>query len=119
MLQINLLAHDQIEARLKEWPRLSGAQRLRDLYARVFRRSLGRCVYCGTIKGPFQMDHPVPWIRGGTFLDARNLVLACPRCNQRKGYRTAAEFGHPEVQDEPQPQETYGQFCLRQRDWRG
>ena len=28
-----------------------------------------------------------------------NLTIACVNCNQRKGNRTAAEFGHPQIQE--------------------
>jgi hypothetical protein len=39
----------------------------------------------------------VPRSRGGSNR-VSNLCLACPECNQTKGNRTAAEFGHPEIQ---------------------
>jgi 5-methylcytosine-specific restriction endonuclease McrA len=55
-----------------------------------------RCAYCGKPGVPFELDHQVPRSRGGSDR-ASNLVLACHACNQAKGNRTAAEFGHPEV----------------------
>jgi hypothetical protein len=69
----------------------------RDLYREQGRR----CYYCRrpiTLKPQFQQapdyatfDHKEPVSRGGT--DRRdNLVLACRRCNERKGDMTAAEF---------------------------
>jgi 5-methylcytosine-specific restriction endonuclease McrA len=56
-----------------------------------------RCAYCGAIELPLQIEHLVPRARGGTNR-VSNLTLACQDCNQRKGTRTAEEFGHPELQ---------------------
>jgi 5-methylcytosine-specific restriction endonuclease McrA len=55
-----------------------------------------RCAYCGKQGVPFELDHQVPRSRGGSNR-ASNLVLSCHACNQAKGNKTAAEFGHPEV----------------------
>ena len=55
-----------------------------------------RCAYCGTSGVPLEIDHIVPRGRGSSRVS--NLTLACRECNQAKGNRTAAEFGHPEVQ---------------------
>ena len=56
-----------------------------------------RCLYCGRQHMPFELDHVVPRSRGGSDR-VSNLVLSCHDCNQRKGDRTAAEFGHAEVE---------------------
>lgn len=56
-----------------------------------------RCAYCGVTNTPLQVEHIVPRARGGSDR-VSNLALACEPCNTRKGTRTAAEFGHPEVQ---------------------
>ncbi len=59
---------------------------------------LGRqCVYCGTTTLPLQMEHLLPRSRDGSNR-VSNLAPACQPCNQKKGNRTAAEFGHPEVE---------------------
>lgn len=55
------------------------------------------CVYCGATDVPLEVEHVVPKSRGGSDR-VSNLALSCHACNQRKGDRTAAEFGHPEVQ---------------------
>jgi 5-methylcytosine-specific restriction endonuclease McrA len=55
------------------------------------------CAYCGKGGQPLQIEHIVPKIRGGSDR-VGNLALACRPCNQEKGNRTAAEYGHPEVQ---------------------
>jgi 5-methylcytosine-specific restriction endonuclease McrA len=56
-----------------------------------------RCAYCGAEGVPLEKDHIVPRSRGGTNR-VSNLAVCCRACNQAKGNRTAAEFGHPEVQ---------------------
>jgi RRXRR protein/HNH endonuclease len=56
-----------------------------------------RCVYCGKTNCPFELDHILPRSRGGSNRIA-NLALSCHDCNVAKGNKTAAEFGHPEVE---------------------
>jgi 5-methylcytosine-specific restriction endonuclease McrA len=59
------------------------------------------CAYCGATGLPLQVEHIVPKARGGTNR-VSNLTIACEPCNQAKGSRTAAEFGHPDVQAQAQ-----------------
>ncbi|TDE33594.1 HNH endonuclease [Actinomadura sp. 6K520] len=56
----------------------------------VYLRDRGRCCYCGGRGNT--IDHVHPRSRGGgdTW---ENTVLACGRCNNRKGDRTVAEAG--------------------------
>jgi 5-methylcytosine-specific restriction endonuclease McrA len=61
-----------------------------------------RCAYCHATGVPLQVEHIVPKTRPGGSDRASNLTLACEPCNQRKGTRTAEEFGHPEVQAQAQ-----------------
>lgn len=56
------------------------------------------CAYCGATDAPLEVEHIVPRSRGGSDR-VSNLTLACRACNQAKGDRTAAEFGHPAVQE--------------------
>jgi 5-methylcytosine-specific restriction endonuclease McrA len=56
-----------------------------------------RCAYCGTTTVPLEVEHIIPRSRGGSDR-VSNLTIACHSCNQAKGNRTAAEFGHPQVQ---------------------
>src|SRR5215472_13633050 len=56
-----------------------------------------RCAYCGASNVPLQIEHVLPRSRGGTDR-ASNLTLACEPCNTAKGTKTAAEFGHAEVE---------------------
>jgi len=57
------------------------------------------CAYCGVDNTPFEIDHIIPKSRGGSNR-VSNLTLACHECNQRKGSQTAAEFGHPNIQQQ-------------------
>lgn len=58
-----------------------------------------RCAYCGAQNVPLEVEHIIPKSRGGTDR-VSNLTLACRKCNQAKGSKTAIEFGHPEVQEQ-------------------
>jgi 5-methylcytosine-specific restriction endonuclease McrA len=49
------------------------------------------CVYCKDPYGPYEIDHIVPRVRGGTD-NPRNLALACVRCNHVKGYKNVTNF---------------------------
>ncbi|MBE2925432.1 HNH endonuclease, partial [Anoxybacillus flavithermus] len=44
-----------------------------------------------------EVEHIIPKSRGGTDR-VDNLCLACHDCNQRKGSKTAEEFGYPHIQ---------------------
>ena len=56
-----------------------------------------KCAYCGATNKPLEIEHINPKSRGGSNR-VSNLTLACHDCNQEKGNRTAAEYGHPEIQ---------------------
>ena len=58
-----------------------------------------RCVYCRRVETAFEIDHVIPRSRGGSDR-VSNLVLSCHDCNRAKGDRTAAEFGHPHVEEQ-------------------
>lgn len=54
------------------------------------------CVYCGVTVDVLHVEHIIPLCRGGA--DAwDNLTVACQSCNFRKGRKTAAEFGFPQL----------------------
>jgi len=67
---------------------------VREYLLEKFKRT---CVYCGKKNVPLEIEHVIPRSRGGVD-SIRNLAIACNRCNKRKGNKTAAEFGHPEVE---------------------
>ncbi len=56
-----------------------------------------RCCYCGATDVALEIEHIIPKSRGGSNR-VSNLCTACRPCNVDKANRTAAEFGHPEVQ---------------------
>jgi 5-methylcytosine-specific restriction endonuclease McrA len=56
-----------------------------------------QCVYCHKTGVRLELEHLLPRSRGGSDR-VSNLAPACHRCNQKKGTKTAAEFGHPEVE---------------------
>lgn len=49
------------------------------------------CFYCGSTEGPFELDHIIPWSRGGDH-SVENLVVACRPCNRSKGAKTLEEW---------------------------
>ncbi|HEV8194227.1 MAG TPA: RNA-guided endonuclease IscB, partial [Ktedonobacterales bacterium] len=55
------------------------------------------CAYCEAANVPLHVEHIVSKARGGSDR-VSNLALVCAPCNTAKGTKTAAEFGHPEVQ---------------------
>jgi len=62
-----------------------------------------KCAYSARTNLPLQVEHIIPRSRGGSDL-VSNLTLACGGCNQRKGQRTAAEFGFPELEQQAKNQ---------------
>lgn len=54
-----------------------------ELRRRIIQRD-GKCRYCQTTAGPWEIDHRVPISMGGTNR-LSNLVLACAECNRKKG----------------------------------
>ncbi len=62
-----------------------------DAKAAAIARDGQRCVYCGTIEGPFHLDHIFPFSKGGNG-DATNLVVACVPCNRSKADMTLREW---------------------------
>jgi len=56
-----------------------------------------KCAYCGIENVPFEIEHIHPRSSGGSDR-VTNLTLACHKCNQEKGEKTAAQYGHPDIQ---------------------
>lgn len=63
----------------------------KDAKLAVMAREGMRCVYCGSIAGPFHFDHIFPVARGGTN-EPSNLVIACAWCNSSKRDSTLVEW---------------------------
>ena len=64
---------------------------MRSLRPYILQRDNFTCVYCGTKKGPFEIDHVMPIARGGTNKES-NLVCSCRNCNRSKKDRTPEEW---------------------------
>ena len=71
----------------KEW-RPAIPKSVRDA---VFERDGFACVYCGDERGPFDLDHKIPYSRGGEHT-IENLTVACRTCNRSKGALTTEEW---------------------------
>lgn len=56
-----------------------------------------KCAYCGKTDVPLEVEHIVPKSRGGSDR-VSNLTISCHECNQKKGNKTAEEFGYPRIQ---------------------
>ena len=56
----------------------------------VFRRDDFACQYCGHDESDLTIDHVIPKSRGGT-TNWNNVVVACKRCNLKKGNRIVEE----------------------------
>ncbi len=56
----------------------------------VFRRDHYLCQYCGQKTDELTIDHIIPRSKGGSH-SWNNLITACPKCNIKKGGRTAKE----------------------------
>ncbi len=93
----------RFDTQLLEHPEITGVAYQRgelvgwEVRAYLLEKCARRCAYCGATNLPFKVEHIVPKNRGGSDR-VSNLTLACHACNMAKGARTAAEFGHPEVQ---------------------
>lgn len=72
----------------------------------IFRRDNYTCQYCGKRPAKLTIDHVVPRHRGGR-RTWDNLVTACPRCNLRKGGRTAKEASMTLRNQPEKPPATY------------
>ncbi|MCI0712048.1 MAG: RNA-guided endonuclease IscB [Chloroflexi bacterium] len=59
------------------------------------------CAYCGITGVPLEVEHIIPQGRGGSHR-VSNLTIACTDCNRKKGNRTAAEFGYPDIHAQAQ-----------------
>ncbi len=58
----------------------------------VLKRDNFTCQYCGTMDGNLTIDHVIPKSRGGESC-WENVVVACQKCNIKKGDQTLKEAG--------------------------
>jgi hypothetical protein len=57
----------------------------------IYRRDGRKCGICCTTEGRFEIDHKMPFSRGGRHTH-ENLWVLCRECNQLKGTMTVEEF---------------------------
>nr|DAH80639.1 MAG TPA: HNH endonuclease [Caudoviricetes sp.] len=70
------------ETNVKEWKKISN---------RVLERDNYTCNYCGQIGGILEIDHIIPFSKGGSD-DLDNLTTACRKCNRQKKDKSLTEF---------------------------
>lgn len=70
------------ERNIKLWKRISN---------NVFKRDNYTCKYCGKRGGKLEVDHVIPFSKGGSD-DLSNLVTSCRHCNAQKHDKTLEEF---------------------------
>jgi hypothetical protein len=93
----------KFDPHLLHYPEVSGVAYQRgelfgwEVRAYVLEKYQHRCAYCGRGGTVFEIDHVRPRSRGGSDRIS-NLALSCHDCNQKKGSKTATEWGHPEVE---------------------
>ena len=49
----------------------------------VWKRDKGRCVNCGSVEN-LHFDHIIPFSKGGSSFDAKNIQILCSKCNLAK-----------------------------------
>ena len=57
----------------------------------VFLRDKGKCVVCGS-EDNLRYDHKIPYSKGGTSIDSKNIQLLCARHNLRKSNKLLYEL---------------------------
>ncbi|WP_203229288.1 HNH endonuclease [Paenimyroides tangerinum] len=67
---------------VKEWKRITNYILKRDNYT---------CAYCKKVGGVLEIDHVVPFSKGGSD-EYENLVTACLKCNRQKKDKSVSEF---------------------------
>jgi len=90
--------------------------------ANLFHRDQSECQYCGKYRDHKSMtiDHVIPKSRGGKNT-WENLVVACKKCNQKKGNKTPAEAGMRLLRLPKKPKESILRTIKREHinpDWK-
>ncbi len=93
----------KFDTQLIENPEISGTQYQQgELWGYEIRQYLlykfgHKCAYCQANNVALEIEHIIPKSRGGSSR-VSNLTIACHDCNQKKGSKTAEEFGYPNIQ---------------------
>ncbi|WP_242384439.1 HNH endonuclease [Enterococcus faecalis] len=69
----------------------TNAKKWKKISQEVFERDAYTCKYCGKIGGILEVDHVIPFSKGGSD-ELDNLVCACRKCNRQKKDKTLEEF---------------------------
>lgn len=69
----------------------TNVKKWQEIQRTVFKRDNYTCVYCGKIGGKLEVDHVIPFSKGGGD-DLSNLVTSCRHCNRQKHDKTSEEF---------------------------
>lgn len=70
------------ETNVKRWKKLA---------KKVFERDSYTCVYCKKVGGILEVDHFIPFSKGGSD-ELDNLVCSCRKCNRQKKDKYVEEF---------------------------
>lgn len=85
--------------RAKDWirfvPEVRRPALSQSVRASILERDGPTCRYCAATEGPFDIDHIIPVVQGGSD-DPSNLCVACVPCNRSKGGRTLEQWGGPQ-----------------------
>lgn len=86
----------------------------------IFHRDNYTCQYCSRKTGNLTIDHVVPRRLGGK-TDWKNVVTACPRCNQLKGGMTSKQSGMYPIKTPQRPPNTaaylFGKHLDENHEW--
>jgi hypothetical protein len=85
---VSILSEEELLAISDECARRIATKSLR---TKVFKRDGAKCAYCGDTSGPFELDHILPYSRGGK-TSLVNLTVSCAPCNRSKGDKTLEEW---------------------------
>ena len=79
-------------------------------------RDQNQCQYCSKTFEPkvLTLDHVLPKSRGGDN-SWENLVIACKRCNQKKGNRTSSESGMHPIRKPYRPKSTVLKYIKKEQ----
>ena len=69
----------------------TNVRRWKEISKKVFKRDNYTCSYCGCVGGLLEVDHVIPFSKGGSD-ELDNLVCACRKCNRQKRDKTLEEF---------------------------
>lgn len=69
----------------------TNVKKWKSISCQVFKRDNYTCQYCGLMNGNLEVDHIVPFSKGGSD-ELFNLTTACKRCNIQKKDKSVVEF---------------------------